>query len=197
MKQKILMMVTFTILLTGAFAQKMAKKSMGSATGKKTQAFGVHFNLGDFNGAKAFKNDENTGNTSLIKDMALGVGFSYWKGITGKVDFSLKLNGMFYDYSIRQYNVSKKTEIGIELEPTINIRPFNDDNLWAPFLTAGIGAGLYTDHIGSYVPLGVGIQFNGGHGATYLFIQAQYRASLTKKVIPDHLFYSIGIAQSF
>lgn len=196
MKQKILMMVALTIVVTGAFAQKMAKKSTG-ATGKKGQAVGIHFNLGDFKGAKAFKSSDNDGNTSLIKDMAMGVGLSYWKGITGKVDFSLKLNGMFYDYSIRQYGVSKKTEVGIELEPTINVRPFNDGNLWSPFLTAGLGGGLYTNHIGGYVPLGGGIQFNGGKGTTYLFIQAAYRASISKKVIPDHLFYSAGFAQSF
>ncbi|MEP6675647.1 MAG: hypothetical protein ABJA78_10845 [Ferruginibacter sp.] len=195
MKQKTLLMVSFTILMSAAFAQKSSNKNNG-APAKKTQLFGMHFNIGNFNGAQAFKASENTGATTTVKNLALGVGLSYWKGITSKVDFSLKLNGMFYDYSAKQYGQTGKTEIGLELEPTINIRPFNDANTWAPFITAGAGVGMYTNHVGGFVPLGGGVQFNAG-GSTYLMIQAAYRISLTKKVIPDHLFYSLGFAQSF
>ena len=192
MKKLSLLTFAFAIIVSGAFAQK---RNLAYPSNKKTQLFGIHFNLGDFEGAKAFKAAQNSGNTQLIKNMAMGVGLSYWKGITPKIDFSLKLNGMFYDYSILQYGVSKKTEIGIELEPTINVRLLNDDNIWNGFLTTGLGGGLYTDHIGSFVPLGGGFQFN-GKGITYLFIQAAYRASLTKKVLPDHMFYSAGFAQT-
>ncbi|MEP6675648.1 MAG: OmpA family protein [Ferruginibacter sp.] len=194
MKQKLKLILIFAVIFSsGAIAQK---RNLSYPSNKKTQLFGIHFNVGDFNAAKAFSASDNTGSVSTVKDMALGMGLSYWKGITPKIDFSLKLNGMFYDYSAKQYGQTGKTEIGIELEPTINVRLLNDDNIWNGFLTTGLGGGLYTNHIGSYVPLGGGIQFN-GKGLTYLFIQAAYRASLTKKVIPDHLFYSLGLAQSF
>jgi hypothetical protein len=195
MSKKTIMMVTLILVVTGSFAQTAAKKAMG-ATGKKGQLFGIHFNLDDFQGAKAFKSSENTGTATKVKDMGLGIGLSYWKGLTSKIDFSLKFNGILYDYSGRYYGTSGKTEIGLELEPTINIRPINDGNLWAPFLTTGAGLGLYTNHIGGYVPVGGGLQLN-GKGFSYLFLQAQYRISLTKKVVPDQLFYSLGFAQSF
>ena len=195
MKQKTLLMVSFTILMSAAFAQNSSKKNSG-APAKKGQLFGMHFNIADFKGAQAFKASNNEGSTTTVKDLALGIGLSYWKGITSKIDFSMKLNGMFYDYAAKQYGQTGKTEIGLELEPTINVRPFSDANSWAPFLTAGAGIGMYTNHIGGYVPLGGGLQLNVG-GTTYLIAQAQYRISLTKKVIPDHLFYSFGFAQSF
>lgn len=195
MRQKILMMVSFTMLAVGAFAQKAPKKMMG-ATGKKGQLFGVHFNLIDFQGAGAFKTTTNPGNNTRIKEMGMGMGLSYWKGLTNKIDFSMKLNGNFYDYSALYYGTTGKTEVGLEFEPTINIRPINDGNLWSPFITTGAGVGLYTNHIGGYIPVGGGFQLN-SKGAFYLFLQAQYRISLTKKVAPDQLFYSLGFAQSF
>jgi hypothetical protein len=127
--------------------------------------------------------------------MSAGVSLSYWQGLTPFIDFSAKLNGIFHDYSAIYYGLPGKTEIGLELEPTINIRPLKDENIWAPFLTTGLGMGLYTNHLGAYVPIGGGLQFNAS-STTYLFVQAQYKWSLTPKVLGNNLFYSIGFAQN-
>lgn len=193
MKQKLTLLLTFAILVSGVYAQKN-KKTKPAPGLKKGTLVGLAFNVSDFNAPLNFGKN---GNASSIKfrDMSKGLSFTYWKGLTDKVDLSAKLNGIFHDYSAVYYGTTGKTEIGLELEPTINVRPFKDDNMWAPFLTVGAGVGLYTNHIGAYVPLGGGIQLNASN-TTYFFLQAQYKVSLTKDVLGNSLFYSIGFAQN-
>src|SRR5205823_13649177 len=69
----------------------------------------------------------------------------------------------------------------------------NDAHLFTPFLTAGVGGGYYTNKFGGYVPLGIGFQFN-FKSQTYIFLQTQYRVTLSKDIFPDNLFHSLGIA---
>ena len=195
-------MITCCLILfiTGSFAQKSMKNN-NAAAGKKGQLFGLHFNLSDFNTPATFKSSttpiiNSERKFSSIRDMTAGFSVSYWKGLSNIVDFCTKLNTVFYDYAAIKYGTTGKTEIGMELEPTINIRPFGDNNRWAPFLTAGVGGGLYTNHIGAYVPAGIGFQLN-WNSATYLFIQGQYHFALTKDVLSDNIVYSLGLAESF
>jgi len=197
MKQKLTLILAIMLLATSAFSQKMKKNNM-SGDGKKGQLIGLHFNLADFNGPSGIK-DPITGKVyQTISQMDKGVSLSYWRGLTSKVDLAVKLNGMFKDYRAIYYNNPTKnnSEIGLELEPTINIRPYGDNTKIAPFLTAGLGAGYYTGHFGAYLPAGIGLQANFGN-LTYVFLQAQYKFTLTKKTLGDNLFYSIGIAENF
>ena len=193
MKQKLTLLLLLAFLASASFAQKKAKQKSTPGQTKGTLV-GIAFNLSDFNAPKNFGAKSNAVSTS-VTNMAKGVSFMYWKGLCPKLDFSAKLNGIFYDYSAIYYNTPGKTEIGLELEPTINFRPVKDENMWAPFITAGIGAGLYTNHVGAYVPLGIGLQFN-ANSSIYFFLQGQYKASLTPKVLGDNLFYSLGFAQN-
>ena len=181
------------LLTTSAFAQKkkhktshpkkMMSKMMGPVEGKKGQLIGLHFNLADFNAPTGVKDPISGKVYQTVSQMDKGLSLSYWRGLTKKVDFSLKVNAMFRDYRAIYYNnpvSGSTTEVGLELEPTINIRPFADNAKIAPFLTAGVGGGYYTGHIGAYVPVGLGLQFNFAN-VTYLFVQAQYKFTLTKK----------------
>ncbi|MFM2359440.1 MAG: hypothetical protein RLY16_1433 [Bacteroidota bacterium] len=193
MKQRLFIVAGLLLLATMVNAQK-AKKYSFIPGAKKPTLFGVAFTLSDFNAPKSFGANGNA--TALaIRDMSAGVSVSYWKGLTPFIDFSAKLNGVFHDYSALYNNLPGKTEIGLEFEPSVNFRPLKDENLWAPFLTTGAGLGLYTNRVGAYVPLGAGIQFNGNR-TTYLFLQAQYKVSLTPSVLPDNMFYSFGFAQN-
>lgn len=192
MKQKLTLLIAVTLLASGSFGQ--TKKKFNFAPGQKKPAlFGIAFTLTDFNAPKNFGNSNGT--TLPISGMSAGVSVSYWKGLTPFIDFSTRLNGIFHDYSADFSGVSGKTEIGIELEPTFNIRPLKDQNMWAPFITAGIGAGIYTGRMGGYVPLGAGLQLNAS-STTYFFLQAQYKWSITPKVVANNLFYSLGFAQN-
>ncbi len=195
MKHKLTLLVVLAVMIsTMAMAQQPAKKNIFVKGQKKPALFGLAFNLSDFNAPNNFGSGSN-GKSLSIKDMSQGFSLYYWKGLTPAIDLSVKLNGIFHDYSALYYGIPGKTEIGLELEPTVNIRPIKDENLWAPFLTAGVGMGLYTNHIGAYLPLGVGLQLNAG-STTYFFLQAQYKVALTPKVLDNNLFYSLGFAQN-
>jgi OmpA-OmpF porin, OOP family len=189
MKQKLKLLFAFAILCSTAFAQKEWSAS------KKGSLIGIHFNLADFKGPTGIKDPISGKVYSSIREMDKGLSLSYWKGLTSKIDLAVKANAMFRDYSGIYQGVSGKTEIGLELEPTLNIRPFSDASKIAPFLTAGLGAGLYNDKFGAYAPAGVGLQFN-FNSITYLIAQAQYKFTLTDKILGDNLFYSLGFAQS-
>ena len=192
MKLKLMLVLSLIILSTNIFSQT-TKSTTGS---KKPQLLGLHFILADFNSPNDIKTPGGGKGYSSVKNMSKGVAFSYWKGLTSTVDFSAKLNAIFHDYNLIANGSSDKTEMGLELEPTINIRPMGDNAKLAPFLTAGIGAGYYTGDFGAYIPAGVGLQVN-WNSTIYLFLQAQYRFTLTKKVLGDNLLYSFGIAQNF
>lgn len=193
MKHNLTLLVIFSLLVFSSTAQK-TKKLRFVPGQTKPELFGIAFNLSDFNAPKNFGHNSNAASLP-IKNMSAGVSISYWKGLTPMIDFSTKLNGIFHDYSSIYYGTPGKTEIGLELEPTINIRAIKDENIWAPFLTSGVGLGLYTNHIGAYVPLGGGLQFNASK-TVYLFVQAQFKWSITPKVLGNSLFYSIGFAQN-
>jgi OmpA-OmpF porin, OOP family len=191
MKQKLTLILALTLLATSAFSQK--KMSKGD---KKGPLLGIHFNMQDFNSPLQFKNSSTTNGYTPLRDMDKGFSVSYWKGLTSRIDFSLKANASFRNYRAITTGLTGKNEIGVELEPTINLRAFPDAALLNPFLTVGIGGGLYTDKFGGYVPAGLGVQLN-LKSTTYIFGQAQYRWSLTDKAIGgDCLFYSVGVAQN-
>ena len=193
MKQKLLLLIAVTVLAGAAFAQK-TKKNGFKAGQKKPALFGFAFTLTDFNAPKNFGNNSNA-TTLKIKDMSAGASIYYWKGLTPFIDFSARLNGIFHDYSAIYAGKAASTEIGLEFEPTINIRPLKDENIWAPFLTVGVGAGVYTGRMGGYIPLGAGLQLNASN-TTYFLLQAEYKLSLTKTVMGNNLFYSLGFAQN-
>jgi OmpA-OmpF porin, OOP family len=192
MKQKIALVLTLVVLATGAFAQ--SKDNF--ASDKKGRLFGIHFNAIDFKTPETFKNTSTEREFSGLKDMDFGFSVSYWQGLTSKIDLALKFNAMLHDYAADRIESTTDTEAGLELEPTLNIRPIKDNNLLSPFLTVGIGGGYYTGEFGAYVPAGVGIQVN-FNSVTYLMLQANYRFSLTKDDLKDHILYSLGIAQNF
>jgi OmpA-OmpF porin, OOP family len=193
MKQKLSLVLAIVLLATGAFAQK--GKSRMSGEGIKGPLFGVHFNLTDFQAPLGIK-DPITGKVySKLKDMSKGLSLSYWHGITTKLDFSLKLNGIFHDYAAKYYGETDKTGIGFSFEPKLHLRPFSDAALFAPFLSAGVGVGLYDGRFAGYIPAGVGIQAN-LNNTTYLFLEAQYNFGWKDQTNPDNLFYSFGIAQN-
>jgi len=200
MRQKLTIALMLTIMVSGAFAQK-TKRADRYTGPKKGQLFGINVNFADFKTPELIKattlSDALKGDSwKRIAGMSYGFSFAYWKGITKTVDFSTKLNFMFHDYGAIYNNQPGETEIGVELEPTLNARLFNDNHLFNPFVTAGIGTGIYTGRLGLYAPIGVGIQCN-LNSVTYLFLQSQYKVALTKKVLGDNLFYSFGVAENF
>ncbi|MES2849337.1 MAG: OmpA family protein [Bacteroidota bacterium] len=187
MRKKLALFIAIGIVASSSFAQK--NKTSGLAPEqKKPGLFGFAFTLTDFNS----HNNSNAA-TLKTKDMSAGASIYYWKGITPFIDFSARVNTIFQDYSAKYRGTTASTDIGIEFEPTINIRPVKDKTVLAPFLTTGVGVGIYSGKTAGYIPLGGGLQLNAGN-KIYFLLQAQYKLSLTKSVIGNNMFYSLGFA---
>ncbi len=195
MKQKLTLLLSFLVIVTCASAQMMNSKY---SSAKKGNLFGIHFNALDIETPVTLKNTSGTRTFSKIQNMDYGVSLSYWKGLTNTIDFSTRAGLLFHDYAAddRGQINDKDEQIGAELEPTLNFRPYGDNALISPFLTGGVGGGYYQGKFGAYAPAGLGIQLN-LRSLTYIFLQAQYRFTLTKDVLKDNLFYSFGYAQNF
>jgi OmpA-OmpF porin, OOP family len=191
MKQKLLLVLACIVLTAGLFAQT------SNGPSKKPALFGIHFNALDITTPVTFKNPGSSARKfSRLQDMDYGFGLSFWRGLTNTIDFSAKANLLFHDYAVGdRLDFNDKTEIGVELEPTLNFRPYRDNSLIAPFLTVGVGGGYYSGDFGAYLPAGGGAQLN-LRSTTYFLVQAQYRFTLTKDVLKDNLFYSVGVAQN-
>ncbi|MEO6330914.1 MAG: OmpA family protein [Ginsengibacter sp.] len=191
--QKLTYFILLVLCTSGLLAQKNAQPL-------KPQLFGLHLTFVDYNSPTLIKK------TSLKEVLSKGdifnpskqspaVTFSYWTGLTKNLDFSGKLNGISYDYR-RHTDPLRRTydnEFGAELEGALNLHPVSDAHFFSPIITAGIGAGYYTNKTGGYIPLGLGWQFN-FKNKFYIFFQNQFRFSLSKEVFPDNLLHSIGIA---
>ena len=192
MKQKLVLLFSLVLISSGLFAQVTDYSSA-----KKGTLFGIHFDAIDFKTPVTWKNTSGPRDFTGLKDMDFGFSISYWKGLTSRIDFSTKINTLIHNYSAEDRNIATtKTEVGIELEPTINVKALKDNNFVNPFLTVGIGGGYYTGEWAAYVPTGVGVQLN-FNSTTYLIIQAQYRWTLDDKKLKNNLLYSFGLAQNF
>jgi OmpA-OmpF porin, OOP family len=194
MKQKLTLLLS--LLMVGFFATAQMNDSKFSSS-KKGTLVGIHFNALDLTTPVTFKTSATTRSFAKITDMDYGFSLSYWKGLTKTIDVSARAGVLFHNYENIDQNLlsNNKQPIGIELEPSLNFRPYGDDALIAPFLTAGIGGGYYAGKFGAYFPAGVGVQLN-LRSQTYVFVQSQYRFSLTKNIVKENLFYSLGFAQS-
>ena len=191
MKQKLTMVLVSALLVTGAFAQV----NSGSPD-KKASLFGIHLNAVDFVTPETFNSNNTERKFAGLRDMDFGLSVSYWRGLTNTIDFAGKVNATLRNYAGARGESTAKTEAGLELEPTLNFRPFSDKALINPFLTAGIGAGLYTGKFSGYVPAGLGIQVN-FNSVAYLMLQSNYRWSLDKEIMGNHIMHSVGIVHNF
>jgi OmpA-OmpF porin, OOP family len=194
MKQKLTLLFSFLVVATLASAQMMDSKY---SSAKKGSLVGIHLNALDIKTPVTLKSAAGTRSFSKVTDMDYGFSISYWKGLTKTIDFSTRAGLLFHDYAAddRGDLSQDKKEVGIELEPSLNFRPYGDNSLIAPFLTGGVGGGMYSGKFGAYLPAGLGVQLN-LRGISYVILQAQYRFSLTKDIMKDNVFYSLGLAQS-
>ena len=184
MKQKLTLLLSFFAVVSFATAQTMNSKF---SSAKKGDLIGIHFNALDIKTPVTLKSSAGTRSFTRIDDMDYGFSVSYWKGLTNTIDFSTRAGLIFHDYAAEDRNElnSGSQQMGLELEPTLNFRPYGDNALLAPFITAGVGGGYYAGKFGAYLPAGLGIQLN-LQSNTYVIVQTQYRFALTKEVLKDN-----------
>ncbi|HLP35629.1 OmpA family protein [Lacibacter sp.] len=148
--------------------------------------------ISDSTAGKAF----NQGDWYKPGNKSFGVGLSYWRGLTQKIDASGTITGTFSNFPA---NFVKDDSVGqakfsTQLNALLHIRAFKDKAPVNPFLTAGLGVGYFPGKIAAYAPVGVGLQFRFKEGS-YFFMQAQWRKKLTDGINNDYLHYSFSFAQ--
>lgn len=170
--------------LLGVFLLASSFSFAQFASPTKGSLIGFSGNITDF---------ESTGHFNKLSWNNMDAGFSvfFWKGITSRLDFSIRYNGVFTDYSKRP--ADNDNGYSNEFEGALHLRPITDNHLFSPFLTAGIGGGNYGSKWAPYAPLGLGFQFNFS-SLTYIFLQGHYRVSLDKSNLDNNFFFSLGIA---
>ena len=190
MKQKLTLILSFLALVGIANAQS------DKSSFQKRSLVGIHLNALDVKTPRVWKDNSGPKTLTGLRELDLGFSLSYWRLIAPKVDLSAKASLMFHDYEAEDRGVYTPgtNKIGIEVEPSINIKALKEESVFNMFLTTGIGGGLYGKEFGAYVPAGLGLQANFSSN-TYVLVQSQYRFTLTKDVLRDNLFYSVGIAQ--
>jgi outer membrane protein OmpA-like peptidoglycan-associated protein len=191
MKKIVFFSFSIVVLVSVAFAQK------DNSTKNSRNLLGIHLNSLDVYSPQIWKDNSGPRTLSGLKEQDLGFSVSYWKTISKNLDFSEKTSMMFHNYSAidRNQYTTNINQVGFELEPTVNAYAFNDQSKFNAFITAGAGIGLYSNKFGAYIPTGLGLTANISN-TTYFILQSQYRFTLSKDVMKNNLFYSIGIAQN-
>lgn len=190
MIKKLLVLTVMAGLCTGpAVAQGFLSKKKGGLIG-----FSINFT--DFKTPNEIKSSSlkdalKKGDWRKVSEMGMGVSLMYWQGLSNRLDFSARYNGVFTDYTRSSYD----NEYSNEFEAALHLRALTDDHTLNPFLTAGIGVGSYGKTWAPYAPVGLGLQLN-LQSTTYIFLQAHYRISLDKSGLDDNLFYSLGFTES-
>jgi len=193
MKRALLLITGIFFLCTLTVAQKHPAKKLGM--------FSFNASLSDYTFLKTVADSSFT---TAIKqkgflkpaNKSVGLGISYWKGLTTHIDFSGTFTGTLSSFpakfvkgdSIGQANISSQMDV------LLHFKLLKDKAGVNPFLTAGLGAGNFPNQFAAYAPIGVGIQLHFNDGA-YIIIQAQDRMALTDGISNDYAMYSIGFAQ--
>jgi OmpA-OmpF porin, OOP family len=168
------------LLLGTLLTPQITKAQLSTSITKKPALFGFSGNATDF-----------TTSSISTKGLEFGPSLMFWKGLSKNIDYSIRYNALFSGYSKVAQN--KSNDLINEFEGSFHARALSDNHLLNPFLTAGIGIGEYGGTWAPYAPLGGGLQLNLLSEA-YLFLQTNYRVSLSESKLDKNLFYSLGVA---
>jgi OOP family OmpA-OmpF porin len=170
-------------------------------TAKKLGMFSFNASLSDYTFLKTVRDSSFT---NAIKqkgwlkpaNKSIGLGISYWKGLTAHIDFSGTFTGTLSSFPVKfvKGDTIGQANFSSQLDALLHFKLLKDKALVNPFLTAGIGAGNFPNQFAAYAPIGIGIQLHFNDGA-YIIIQAQDRMALTDGISNDYAMYSIGFAQ--
>lgn len=168
-----------------------------SNTMKKPSTMELHVLYNDFNTAQQIRTTSlktvlDNNRWSKLSNMQVGLGFSYLKGLTEKVDFIGTMDGSYVDYLFKDGSSNGSSAFLLSAQVAANVKMFTDKRTVVPYLLAGAGFSMYNGKSGLYVPAGMGIQLNIFNEA-FVFTNAAYRVALSQNV-NDHFIYSVGIA---
>ena len=127
MKQKLSLVFAVILISICGFSQDMESKYSGP---KKGGVLAVHFNMSDYKAPIGIKSPVSGKVYSTIPEMSKGFSISYWRGLTNKIDLSLKATGTFLEYPTLSSTVVSRREFSPEAEAALNIRPYGNKHQW-------------------------------------------------------------------
>ena len=161
-------------------------------------AFGISFFFTDYITPQRIRSASLTevirnNQLAKIKDMAPGIGLTYFKGIRNHIDFAGTLNMSFVNVPLPNSSNTYDNDLLLEGDAAVNLKMLTDKHWVNPYLIVGIGASKYKNFWGAFMPLGGGIKVNFFNEAA-IFITTQYRVPVTTETANYHFVHTIGIA---
>ncbi|HVF95719.1 MAG TPA: OmpA family protein [Flavisolibacter sp.] len=126
-----------------------------------------------------------------FKEMSHGFALTYAKGATPHTSVAITLGGTFAKVPLPN-KTSASDNFLLEADASGNFKMFADGVKVNPYLIAGIGASLYTNIYGAFIPLGGGFEFNVADEAM-VRVQLQYRVPVTTEANAHHFQIGFGI----
>jgi OOP family OmpA-OmpF porin len=186
-------MAVCTLVLT-ASAQEHPDKDKY----KKGRTISVHYTLHDFQTAADLRQyglsqvllDKQWYKTSRMKG---GFAISDTRGITPNIDLMYRLGITSMEYPVPGKNTAGDKNLYLESDLNLNFKLLTDNYMFSPYISVGAGASKWGGYYGAYAPVGLGIQ--GHFGKLWVFLQSQYRFSITANVA-SHIFWGMGLGMS-
>ena len=162
---------------------------------KKRPTLSINFIGNDFRSAQLIKQQSlstvfRDKTFSSLSQLKYGLGLGYYQGLSNHVDFMSTFNASLLKYPFKNMPAATEDKVLLEADANVNIKLLTDHYTVVPYLTAGVGASMFGNKFGAYIPLGTGLQFNLGQ-ETFLFTQAQYRVGITD-LTNEHFVFSLG-----
>ncbi len=185
-----------TLLL---FSLGMGSLSHCMAQQKGMFTFGVH--LSDYRFLQYAKDSSFNyalHQKTLLKSGNANFGFDagYWRPVASHLDFSVTLGGTFSNFPSGFIKGDSLGQAGFTLygDGLFHLKAFNKEERVNPFISAGLGGGLFGKTAAFYAPVGLGLDFHFKEGGTIL-LQAQLKEALSAGIKGGFLYYSLGFAQ--
>jgi outer membrane protein OmpA-like peptidoglycan-associated protein/sRNA-binding carbon storage regulator CsrA len=184
------------IILIGSFCISAFSLMAQDNSSIKPSSLAFHLFYNDFNTAQQIKATSlgdvlKNGNWSSFRDMQIGFGANYFKGISKQIDFVATLDGSGSNYLFKDGTTNGSSKFLLDLNAGVNVKLFDDTKSVVPYVFGGTGFSYYTNKFGVYLPTGLGVQFNLFNEA-FITTNMQYRFAATKQV-NDHFYYTVGI----
>ena len=133
---KKILIICFCFLSLQLFAQ--------TNLGKKHSVVDFHAFYNDFVSAQQIRatsvsNVLNNKLWSPLKNDQVGLGFSYLKGLTKKIDALGTIDASFVDYLFQSGATNGSSKFLLTSQVAANVKLFDDNKTIVPYLTAGAG----------------------------------------------------------
>ena len=184
-------------ILSGLFFMAL----LATANGQDNKEFKKKPIIAISGGAYDFVTAARISNTSLSKvlgnkgwadvnEMYFAVGGSFIKGINNYFDYSVNFFTGNSSYPDRGEETSSKKSFLTELDASIHMKLLTDNYIVVPYLSAGVGASLWSKRFEAFMPTGAGLQIKISPD-NFIFSNFQYRLPVTQGA-NYHFFYNIG-----